>query len=142
MHSCVFCKIVSGEQPCVQLYADELVLAFLDIAPIHPGHTLIIPRKHHNSLTTVPPEVLERMMSLAPRLGQALLRSIDGVAGFNLFLANGEVAGQVVMHTHLHVIPRSPADGFSWGWRAGQTDDATRQAIADKVIRRLGQETP
>jgi len=134
---CIFCQIAHGQAPSDQLYADELVMAFLDIAPITPGHALIIPREHHSSLTTVPPPTLAAMLSLAARLGQAVLRATKA-DGFNLHLANGAVAGQIVMHTHLHVIPRSPTDGFAWGWRALPAGDAaTRQAVALAVRERL-----
>ena len=62
MKNCVFCKIVAGDIPSDMVYQDELVVAFLDIAPLNPGHTLLIPREHHNSCTTVPPDCLARLM--------------------------------------------------------------------------------
>lgn len=134
---CIFCQIARGQAPCDQLYADDLVMAFLDIAPITPGHALIIPREHHSSLTTVPATTLGAMFALAARLGQAIARA-GKADGFNLHLANGAVAGQIVMHTHLHVIPRSPTDGFAWGWRALPAGDpATRQALALAIRERL-----
>jgi histidine triad (HIT) family protein len=134
---CIFCQIARGEAPSDSLHTDELVIAFLDIAPITPGHALIIPRDHHSSLTTVPPATLAAMFGLAARLGQAIVRA-SKADGFNLHLANGAVAGQIVMHTHLHVIPRSPTDGFSWGWRAQPGGDpAARQALALAIRDRL-----
>jgi histidine triad (HIT) family protein len=137
MTQCIFCRIAADQAPSVRLYEDELVIAFLDIAPITPGHTLIIPREHHNSVTTVPEPVLTRMITLAPQLGQALVR-ITKADGFNLHLANGRAAGQIVLHTHLHVIPRSPADGFSWGWRTGTyASDAEQTELAAAVRERL-----
>ncbi len=135
--NCIFCKIVKGEQPASILFRDELVLAFLDIGPINPGHALVIPVEHHTSLTTVSPAAQGRMMEIGARLGQALLRATKAHA-FNLWLANGMVAGQVVMHTHLHVIPRFADDGFAWGWRAGTyPDEAAREELADTIRRRL-----
>jgi histidine triad (HIT) family protein len=107
---CVFCKIVQGQIPCDKVYEDDLVLAFLDIAPLTLGHTLIIPKEHHTSVTTLPPACSARIMAVAPRLGSALMRATDA-GGFNLLLANGTVAGQVVPHTHLHVVPRHVDDG-------------------------------
>lgn len=114
--SCIFCRIASGDLPSSMVWQGEKVLGFLDISPINPGHTLIIPRDHYASLTAVPDSVLAEMMILAPRLGKALMRELK-CDGFNLHLANGACAGQVVFHVHLHVIPRFPTDGFSWGWR-------------------------
>ena len=101
----------------MRLFEDDLVVSFLDIAPINPGHALVIPREHHSSITTVPEAVHGRMLQVASKLGVAMQRELEA-DGFNLHLANGTCAGQVVHHTHLHVIPRYPTDGFSWGWRA------------------------
>ncbi len=106
---CVFCKIVQGQIPCDKVYEDDLVLAFLDIAPITLGHTLIVPKEHHTSITTLPAAGCARIMEVAPRLGSALMRATEA-GGFNLLLANGTVAGQVVPHTHLHVVPRHVDD--------------------------------
>jgi len=107
---CVFCKIVAGQIPCDKVYEDDLVLVFLDIAPITLGHSLIVPKEHHTSVTTLPPAVAGRLMEVAPRIGSALMRATEA-GGFNLILANGTVAGQVVPHAHLHVVPRHVDDG-------------------------------
>jgi histidine triad (HIT) family protein len=135
--TCIFCKLVAGVSPCDQLYEDDLVLAFLDIAPINPGHTLVIPKDHHHSITTVPEAVLGRMMSVANRLGPALVRVTEG-DGFNYHLANGDAAGQTVNHAHLHVIPRFGTDGFAWGWRSLPfADSAARETLICGVRKRL-----
>lgn len=136
-HNCVFCKIVKGELPATKIYEDDLVMAFLDIAPINKGHALIIPKKHFLSLTSVPAEYLEAMMRIAPVIGQAAVREIDG-DGFNLHLSNGQVAGQVIPHAHLHVIPRRATDGFSFGFRTLSYDtpeekDELGVAIAARI---------
>lgn len=110
IRDCVFCKIARGEIPCDKVYEDERVLAFLDIAPLALGHTLVIPKEHHTSVTTVPAADSARLMEVASRLGAALMRATDA-GGFNLMLANGAVAGQVVPHVHLHVVPRHVDDG-------------------------------
>ncbi len=108
--SCVFCKIVRGEIPCDKVYEDDRVLAFLDIAPLTLGHTLVIPKEHHTSVTTLPAADTACLLEVASRLGVALMRATDA-GGFNLLLANGTVAGQVVPHVHLHVVPRHVDDG-------------------------------
>jgi len=131
--NCVFCRIVAGELPATKVYEDELVLAFLDIAPINPGHLLVIPKAHHESIATVPEAVAGRMLRVAARLGIAQRRGLDA-DGFNLHLADGPCAGQVVMHAHLHVIPRHAEDGFHWGWRQQRyADDAARDELADQL---------
>ena len=136
--NCVFCKIIRGEAPSTRLFEDDLVLAFLDIAPVSPGHALIIPKEHHVSITTVPEEYRARMMETAPRLGAALLRAVDG-EGFNLLLSNGACAGQVVPHSHLHVIPRKSSDNFSLfpPKTADYKNEEEREAIAEAVRKKM-----
>ncbi|MFM1548358.1 MAG: bL21 family ribosomal protein [Lentisphaeria bacterium] len=74
MNNCPFCRIVEGEINATVLFEDDLVLAFLDIAPVNPGHTLLIPKEHHTSVTTVPADCLSRMITLAPKLAQHISR--------------------------------------------------------------------
>ena len=107
---CVFCKIIKGEIPSAKVYEDDLVLVFLDIAPFNIGHSVVVPKEHHHSVTTLPAEYLARMMSVAARVAPAIMR-VTGAEGFNLFLNNGSVAGQVVPHAHLHILPRLVNDG-------------------------------
>ncbi len=106
---CVFCRILKGEIPCTKVYEDDLVLAFLDIAPYNPGHTVIIPKDHQVSSTVLGEEYLAAIMKVAPKIGAALMRATGG-EGSNLVLNNGRVAGQVVPHVHMHVIPRFADD--------------------------------
>ena len=135
---CVFCKIVQGQIPCDKVYEDDLVLAFLDIAPLTLGHTLIVPKEHHTSVTTLPPACSARLMEVAPRLGSALMRATEA-GGFNLLLANGTVAGQVVPHTHLHVVPRHVDDGVVLPTSRTTYPSPERKAeILEKARARLG----
>ena len=106
---CVFCKIIRGEIPCCKVYEDDLILAFLDIAPFNIGHTVIIPKDHQNSITTLDEIYANRIIKMAPKIGVALMRTINA-EGFNLFLNNGSVAGQTVWHCHMHVLPRFAGD--------------------------------
>ncbi len=116
MGSCIFCDIITGKIPSCKVYEDDLVYAFLDIAPINLGHTLIIPKEHHVSSNTIPEETAGRMFMIGTKIGVALRRVFD-MDGYNLHLAEGTCAGQVVMHSHLHIIPRGIEDGFHWNWR-------------------------
>ena len=136
MDNCVFCKIVSGDIPAVKLYEDELVTAFLDISPINFGHALVIPKEHHQSSATVPEAIAGRLFRVGSRLGVALKRKLD-YDGFNLHLADGTAAGQVVMHVHLHVIPRGVEDGFRWNWRQLRYPEGRMEEIADRLRTRL-----
>ena len=137
MEKCPFCKIAGGELACEKVYEDDLVIAFLDIAPLTKGHTLVIPREHHHSVTTLPTPLAARLMQTAANIGAALMRTVDG-DGFNLLVANGPCAGQTVPHAHVHVLPRRPDDGLVLPARTVHYDDADEKAaILEETRRRL-----
>jgi histidine triad (HIT) family protein len=136
MNNCIFCKIIAGEIPAVKVYEDDLVLAFLDISPINFGHTLVIPKEHHESSSTIPEATEGRMFRVGSRVGIALKRKFDYDA-FNLHLADGAAAGQVVMHAHLHVVPRGVEDGFRWNWRQLKYGEGEMQEFAQKLAAKL-----
>ncbi|KAI9034502.1 HIT-like domain-containing protein [Hyaloraphidium curvatum] len=112
--SCIFCQIVAGKRPSYEVYRDDKVMAFLDLFPLTEGHTLIIPLEHHPRLTAIPLELSQHLGSVVNRVSRAVVSSVHGEEGdsngFNLLVNNGKVAGQVVYHTHYHVIPRSATD--------------------------------
>jgi diadenosine tetraphosphate (Ap4A) HIT family hydrolase len=108
---CIFCSIVAGESPSTPLYDDERVLAFMDINPATPGHLLVVPRRHATYLADLDPADGAAMFTAGQRLAAAV-RAAMQAGGVNLFLADGEVAGQEVFHAHLHVLPRRAGDGF------------------------------
>lgn len=125
--NCIFCKIVRGQLPCEKVYENDAVLAFMDIGPIIKGHTLVIPKAHHERLPEVPPDLLARVMAVVQRVAQAQFDGL-GADGVNLHQTNGAVAGQTVPHVHFHVIPRFEGDGHSWNWRAGSYADRAEMA--------------
>ena len=136
MSDCIFCKIIAGEIPSARIYEDELIYAFMDISPINFGHTLVIPKEHHQSAATIPEDVAGRMFHVASRIG-ILLKRMDEFDAYNLHLADGTAAGQVVMHAHLHVIPRGAEDGFRWYWRQLQYPEGKMAEIAADISGRL-----
>jgi histidine triad (HIT) family protein len=109
---CVFCEIIAGRSESSQVYQDGLVVAFLDIRPLTPGHLLVVPREHAADLDGLDEGLGARVFAVAHRLARALRRSGLPCEGVNMFLADGAAAGQEVFHVHLHVIPRNPGDGF------------------------------
>ena len=115
--TCVFCDIVRGAAPASIVYADDLIVAFMDIQPINPGHLLIVPRVHAARLSEMDGGTGGHIFQVAQRLAAALRQSGVLCEGLNLFLADGEAAGQEVFHLHLHLIPRFRGDGF--GFRFG-----------------------
>ena len=136
MSQCIFCKIIAGEIPAAKIYEDELVLAFLDIGPINFGHTLVIPKEHHESSATIPEETAGRMFRVGSRIGIALKRKFEYEA-FNLHLADGTAAGQIVMHAHLHVVPRGVEDGFRWNWRQLSYKEGEIKEFAEELSARV-----
>ena len=110
--SCIFCDISAGDAEASFVYEDERTIAFLDIAPLSAGHTLVVPRAHAASLEELEPEDAQRIVRVAQHVAIALRRTGFRVEGVNLWLADGAAAGQDVFHAHMHVVPRFDGDGF------------------------------
>jgi histidine triad (HIT) family protein len=110
--NCIFCQIVDASGDASIVYRDELVTAFMDISPVVEGHTLVIPNYHTSGLDELNAEHGGRMMAVGTRIANAMPASGLRCEGSNLFLANGQIAGQTVFHVHLHVIPRYEGDPF------------------------------
>ncbi len=100
---CIFCKIVNGEIPSYKIYEDEKIMAFLDINPYAPGHTLVIPKEHTLDITTIPEDTLNHLMNKAKEIAKLVTEKLDA-PGYTLIQNNGFV--QEVKHFHLHVIPK------------------------------------
>ncbi len=109
---CVFCRIVAGTADASVVYEDDRLLAFCDVNPVNPGHVLIIPKIHGVGLADLDESDGSRMFVVAQRLATAVRSSGLRCAGVNLFLADGEAAGQEIFHVHLHVFPRYVGDRF------------------------------
>ncbi|MDO8559529.1 MAG: HIT family protein [bacterium] len=111
---CIFCKIIAGKIPCDKVYENDEVIAFLDIAPISRGHALVAPKRHFQDLAVTPAETVSAMMRVLQLIAPAVLR-VTHAPAFNVGINNGAAAGQVVPHTHFHLIPRTDGDGLkSW----------------------------
>ncbi|XP_058102288.1 adenylylsulfatase HINT3 isoform X1 [Magnolia sinica] len=108
-NGCVFCMIIRGESPAFKLYEDDICLCILDSNPLTHGHSLIIPKSHFSSLVATPPSVVAAMCSTVPFLSNAIMKATH-CDSFNLLVNNGADAGQVIFHTHLHIIPRKAQD--------------------------------
>jgi histidine triad (HIT) family protein len=112
MDNCIFCKIIANKLPSSNVYQDDLCTAFLDIRPINSGHVLVIPNEHSSFLSGLAPDTGAQMFRVGQRVVQALRSGVVQCDGVNLYLADGEAAGQDVFHVHLHVFPRFIGDGF------------------------------
>lgn len=125
MSDCLFCKIVDGSIPSIKVYEDDHVLAFMDIFPLTKGHTLLIPKKHHENVFDMNSEDASQLFSVAPKIASAIKASFNP-AGLNLLNNNGAPAGQSVFHFHLHFIPRyDQTDGFKATWQTKEKQITT-----------------
>ena len=110
MTDCIFCKIVKGEIPCYKLYEDEDILAFLDITPVNPGHTLIIPKKHSETILDTDDEILKKLIITTKKISNAVYKGLK-LEGFNIGINQGRIAGAgVIDHMHIHLVPRWQGD--------------------------------
>ncbi|MFQ5656722.1 MAG: HIT family protein [Candidatus Methylomirabilales bacterium] len=110
MSGCLFCQIAEGERHAYKVFEGEGEVAFLDIFPCTPGHTLVIPRHHYPTLSEMSPQDTGRLFQTASLVAGKVQEAM-GAAGFNLGVNNGRAAGQEVFHVHIHIIPRYSHDG-------------------------------
>jgi histidine triad (HIT) family protein len=101
----IFAKILRGEFPCHKVYEDDKAIAFLDIMPRAPGHTLVLPKAPARNLLDIAPADLAHVMQVAQKIAQAQMRAFNA-DGITLQQFNESAGGQVVFHLHVHVIPR------------------------------------
>lgn len=123
MSETVFSKIIRGELPSHKVYEDEAVLAFLDIHPVTPGHTLVIPKSTKSrNIFDIPADDWLAMTKVVHHLA-AVIEKATGADGVNIIMNNREQAGQVVDHPHIHIIPRFKNDGLKHWHHASYKDD-------------------
>ena len=127
---CLFCRIVAGEEDAHRVFEGDTCVAFLDARPLFPGHTLLVPRAHHETLWDLPDELVEPLFADAKRLSAAI-REAMGAQG--AFVAMNNVVSQSVPHLHVHIAPRNRKDGlrgFFWPRRKYASDDEAAQVAA------------
>ncbi len=138
MSDCIFCKIIQGEIPSAKVYEDDRVFAFMDINPIATGHTLIIPKTHAENIWEIPEADLAAIHLASKKIAHAMRNALDplGVAALQL---NGRGVNQLVMHYHLHLIPRtaeSPEIALT-KWDLIPGDTAAIQKTGEKIAAAL-----
>jgi histidine triad (HIT) family protein len=130
--SCLFCRIVAGEEPAQVVLDDDVCLAFLDVRPLFRGHTLLVPREHHETLADLPPELIEPFFERVQRLSVAVR---DAMGAQGSFVAMNNVVSQSVPHLHSHVVPRVKKDGlkgFFWPRTKYESDEEAAE-VAERV---------
>ena len=136
MNECVFCKVINKEIPANIIYEDDKFLTFLDISPINKGHVLVIPKEHYENFLETPAELLAEMAKVVKKVGEAV-RQATGAEGINFGVNNGKAAGQIIFHTHWHIIPRFFNDGLKL-WGSGQYEnDEEAKSVAEKIKEKI-----
>lgn len=102
---CIFCDIIANKIPSKKIYEDDDFLAILDISQTTYGHSLIMPKKHYDNYLKMPKNEAGKLMELANELGNKIVDNLDA-NGCNILANCNQIAGQSVMHTHIHIIPR------------------------------------
>ncbi len=129
---CIFCKIIKGEIPCAKVYEDSETLAFLDISPCNKGHTLVIPKKHYETIDQMPVEELKDLIAKVQKISKAV-KETTSAEGYNVNQNNGKAAGQLVNHVHFHIIPRFNNDGHSFDWTHLKYEEDEMNRLADTI---------
>lgn len=129
--NCIFCDILDGKRDGHILYEDDFHIAFLDKYPIDVGHSLVVPREHHEKITDMTPEAVGNVFSVVPKIAKAILDATDADA-FSLGQNNGRAAKQIIPHVHIHIIPRYNSKGTIWTKRQISSDDELAE-LAKKI---------
>ncbi len=132
MTDCLFCKIVSGEIPCHKIYEDKNCLAFLDINPVNLGHTLIVPKQHSKNILDINDKILREVIIVVKQLSNKIKKNLQ-CDGINIMINNESDAGQIILHTHIHIIPRFKKDGFKH-WPSKKYKDGEAESFVKKII--------
>jgi histidine triad (HIT) family protein len=134
IQDCLFCRIAGGEVDAHRVLATDDAVGFLDVRPVFPGHVLVVPRTHYETLMDMPTAALEPLWEAVQRIGRAL-ENRDGLAADGVFVGVNNRISQSVPHVHVHVIPRRRKDGlrgFFWPRQKYASDDEAA-AIADRI---------
>lgn len=132
MEDCIFCKIIEGKIPSAKLYEDRDTIAFLDIAPINKGHALVVPKKHSVNLLDINEADATAAMKTLRKIAKAVSKANSNCA-INLEMNNGREAGQIVFHSHMHVIPRFENDGHDWKRTHTKYEGNEMHLLAEKI---------
>jgi histidine triad (HIT) family protein len=138
--NCRFCQIIAGGEPGHVVFEDETTLAFLDNRPLFPGHSLLVPRDHHETLGDLPDELLCPLFANARLLSVAVPKAMRKPGSF---VALNNVVSQSVPHLHVHVVPRKPKDGlrgFFWPRMKYESEDQMRE-VAERVRKAVASAT-
>ena len=102
---CIFCEIIRGNIPSAKVYEDDDTLAILDLSQTTKGHTLVMPKKHYDNFLAMPNDEYQALMGKVQNIAEKAVKNLEA-NGCNVLINTNEAAGQTIMHTHVHIIPR------------------------------------
>lgn len=133
---CIFCNIANGQIPSATIYDNGEFRVILDISPASLGHVLIIPKEHFKDIYEIDGVTAGKLFSLATEIARSMKKELN-CEGLNIVQNNGEVAGQTVMHFHLHLIPRYAEDDVTITWKQHETNSEELQELARNLRKRI-----
>lgn len=136
MSECVFCRIVAGQIPSTRVYEDELVLAFMDIGQVNPGHVLVALKPHAENLYALDDAQAAAVARASARVARAIRAAFEP-AGLSVYQANGAAAGQTVFHYHVHLVPRHDGDRMAFTWPVNNPPRDQLEAHAARIRAQL-----
>lgn len=132
MENCIFCKIVQKDIPGKIVYEDDVCLAFLDLSQTTDGHTLVVPKKHYKNILEVDDKTLTHLIIVTKNLANKIIKNLNA-KGVNVLTNANEIAGQTVMHFHIHIIPRYNHDDKIEINFTDRSNDVNLDAILNKI---------
>lgn len=128
---CIFCDIIDGKRPSYIIYEDKHHISFLDKYPIDHGHSLVVPREHHETINDMESIRVGDLFSIVPKIAAGIVKATDATA-FSLGQNNGKEARQIIPHVHVHIIPRYKNTGTIWNKRIIENDEELSK-LAQKI---------
>ncbi len=135
MQDCIFCKIIKGEIPSSKIYENDKVFCFLDIMPVNKGHTLVIPKKHYETILDIPEDLLKEVITVTKKVSKAVKQGTKA-DGISIGQSNFKAGGQVVPHLHFHIIPRYSGDGLKF-WPQNKYEEGEMNSYKEKIAKFL-----
>ena len=139
MADCVFCKLVAKQIPAAVVHEDDQTIAFMDIGQVNPGHVLVAVKQHAESIFELDEAQAGAAFRTAAKVARAIRAAFQpqGLSGLSVYQANGAVAGQTVLHFHLHLVPRHEADGMALSWPVKNPPREKLAEYAEKIRAKL-----
>ena len=136
MEDCIFCKIAKKQIPSENIvYENDRIISFLDINPTTPGHTLVIPKEHYRTILETPDDILKELIATTKKIAKAVKEAVNA-DGLVIGINTEKAAGQIIFHTHFHIVPRFENDGLR-PWPQSKYQPGQAENIKKEIIKHL-----